>query len=67
MASSAFAEGSRPRCGLDVDGGSEAEVTSGEVTLYEVTSGENLIADSLFSGTKVTSLSLSSPVWIVPG
>ena len=65
MASSAFAEGSRTRFGLDVDGGSAAEVTSGEVTLYEVTSGVNLIADNLFSGTKVASL--SSPVWIVPG
>ena len=58
-------EGSRTRCGLDMDGGSEAEVTPGEVTLCEVTSGENLIADSLFSGTKVASL--SSPVWVVPG
>ena len=27
--------------------------------------GENLIAESLFSGTKVASL--NSPVWIVPG
>ena len=65
MASSAFVDGSRTRYGLDVDGGSEAEVTSGEVTLDEVASGENLIAESLFSGTKVASL--NSPVWIVPG
>ena len=65
MASSAFAEGSRSRWCLDVDDGSAAEVTSGEVTLYEVTSGANLIVDNLFSGTKVASL--SSPVWIVQG
>ena len=52
IASSAFAEGSRTRCGLDVDSGSEAEVTFDEV----ISGSENLIAGSLFSGTKVSSL-----------